>query len=90
MTKDNTSSPCIDCLENAHYVCRGTNQCPCKICGITFKKSIVVCSEDCACHKGARYDQIECKCDWFCGDDATPELLIELKHEKYTLEVLSN
>ena len=42
------------------------------------KKKIIVCHQDCPCHRGARYDQIECKCDWFCGEDYNKELVGEL------------
>lgn len=28
-----------------------------------------MCKSDCPCHEGARYDQIECKCPWYCGDE---------------------
>ncbi len=27
----------------------------------------VMCSDNCECHNGARYDQIECSCPWWCG-----------------------
>ena len=50
-----------------------------------YTERLVMCSEDCACHKGARYDQIECRCDWFCGEPASQELLTEIKNEKFTL-----
>ena len=26
-----------------------------------------MCSDNCECHNGARYDQIECSCPWWCG-----------------------
>lgn len=53
----------------------------------TESKECVSCLEDCSCHNGARYDQIECRCDWFCGEDVSDELIQELnsKNEKYKI-----
>jgi len=34
-----------------------------------FKKTHKVCNRDCKCHQGARYDQIECICPFWCGDE---------------------
>ena len=49
---------------------------------------LVVCKRDCACHNGARYNQIECMCDWFCGKDAETELIEELQKTKQQYEVI--
>lgn len=32
-------------------------------------KPIKMCKEVCSCHSGARYDQIECRCHSYCGDE---------------------
>lgn len=32
-------------------------------------RQIKMCKRDCSCHQGARYDQIECRCEWYCGDE---------------------
>ena len=32
-------------------------------------KQIKMCKADCPCHEGARYDQIECICSHYCGDE---------------------
>ena len=32
-------------------------------------KETITCPENCACHEGADFDQIECTCPWWCGYD---------------------
>lgn len=53
------------------------------------KRLLVICKEDCHCHNGARYDQIECMCEWFCGEPAENELIEELQKTKSVYEVVS-
>lgn len=31
------------------------------------KDDLIICPENCACHHGARFDQIECTCPHWCG-----------------------
>ena len=49
-----------------------------------MQEQFVVCSRDCACHRGARYDQIECICEWFCGHELS-DVKDAIKKEKYTV-----
>ena len=49
-------------------------------------KQYVTCNRECACHKGARYDQIECMCEWFCGYELGKDCSLEdLKGEHYEI-----
>lgn len=34
---------------------------------IKIPDNYIICPEDCGCHHGARFDQIECCCPWWCG-----------------------